>query len=138
MRTSGRSKSELVKAASRKLPKPDWYDSNISEVTEDTSKRGNEMFKATVVFFDAAGEEWTLTDYLTDTAKGGLKFRHACAARGVLAKFEAGSVDQSDLPGPVRIKIGIEKRRGWPDRLVIEDYAAPAASSVVNLRAGGM
>jgi hypothetical protein len=86
---------------------------------------------------DAAGTEWTLFDYLTDTGKGGLKLRHACAARGVLAQFEAGSVDASDLPGPVRVKIGIEKRRGWPDRLIILDYAAAAASGVVNLRAAG-
>jgi hypothetical protein len=33
----------------------------------------------------------------------------------------------------VRVKIGIERHRGWPDRLVIEDYAAPADSSVVTL-----
>jgi hypothetical protein len=134
MRTSGKSETELVKATTRKKPKPDWYDGDIEEVTEDTSKAGNEMFKATVGFSDATGERWILLDYLTDTGKGGLKLRHCCAARGVLAKFEAGFVDQSDLPGPVRIKVGIERRRGWPDRLVILDYAAPADSSV-NLRA---
>lgn len=135
MLTSGKSESELAKeAVTPKLPKPGEYDADITEVVEDTSKRGNEMFKATVVF-DAADRQWTLTDYLVDKGKGGLKFRHCCAARGVLAKFEAGFVDQSDLPGPVRIKVGIEKRRGWPDRLVILDYAAPASASVVSLRA---
>jgi hypothetical protein len=135
--SSGKSETELVKAASRKLPKPDWYDADIDEVTEDTSKRGTEMFKAKVPFTDAAGTVWTLFDYLTDTPKGGFRLRRCCAARGVLAKLEAGSVDASDLPGPVRIKIGIEKRRSWPDRLVIEDYAAADSSSVVNLRAAG-
>jgi hypothetical protein len=133
MRTSGKPESVLAKEANRKLPRPDWYDASITEVMEDTSKRGNEMLKATVVF-DAAETEWTLFDYLTDTAKGGLKLRRCCAARGMAAKFEAGFVEASDLPGPVRVKLGIEKRRGWPDRLVIEDYAAPAAE-VVALRA---
>ena len=94
------------------------------------------MFRVKVVLTEAAGT-FFLFDYLTDTDKGGLKFRHCCAARGVLAKFEAGSVDASDLPGPVRIKIGIEKRKGWPDRLIVLDYMAAAASPVVNLRAAG-
>jgi hypothetical protein len=135
--TSGRSEEELRKAARRKLPKAGWYDGDIEDALETTSQNNNEMFKCTVSFVDQAGEKWTLTTYLLDTPKTGLIFRHACAARGVLAKFEAGSVDQSDLPGPVRIKIGIEKRRGWPDRLIIEDYAAPASASVVNLRSAG-
>src|SRR5262249_42373268 len=33
----------------------------------------------------------------------------------------------------VEVKLGIEKRRGFPDRNIIEDYRA-AAASVVNLR----
>ena len=78
------------------------------------------MLVATVVFTDLDGAEWTLTDYLTDTDKGGLKFRDACAARGVLDKFEAGYVEASDLPGPVRIKVGVEKRRGCAQILPVE------------------
>ena len=134
MRTSGQSESELVKAAQRKLSKPGDYDADIPEVAEGESKRGNDMFVATVVFTDA-DTEWTLTDYLTDADKGGLKFRNACAARGVLDKFEAGYVEASDLPGPVRITVGVEKRRGWPDRLVVLDYAA--RGDVVTLRRAG-
>jgi hypothetical protein len=95
------------------------------------------MMKLTVIVDDGDGEQRTFTDYLTDTAFGGVKLRHCCAARSVLAKFESGSIDQSDFPGPVRVKIGVEKRRGYPDRNVIEDYAAAAASPVVNLRAAG-
>jgi hypothetical protein len=136
VKTSGRSEAEAVKAASRKLLKSAWYDATISEASEQESRRGNDMMKLTVVVDDGAGEERTFTDYLTDTAFGGAKLRHCCAARGVLAEFEAGSIDQSDFPGPVRVKIGVEKKRGYPDRNVIEDYAA-AESGVVTLRAAG-
>ena len=134
VKTSGKSDAELVKSARRKkLPKPAWYDNGeIEEVTEDVSQAGNEMFKCLCSFVDAAGEKWTLTTYLTDTPKGGLLLRHACSARAVLAKFEDGAVDQSDLPGPCRMKIGIEKGRGgWPDKLKVEDFAA--SGSVVPL-----
>jgi hypothetical protein len=135
MLTSKRSLDELKKAASREPPKAGDYDADITNVKADTSKRGNDMFVATVVFTDAGGWEWTLTDYLTDTDKGGLKLRNACAARGVLEKFEAGFVEASDLPGPVRIKVKIRKQRGWPDKLEVEDYA-PRADVVALRRAG--
>ena len=141
MRTSGKSDAELLKdARPKKFPKTGLYDGDIEQVTEEVSKNNNEMFKCIVTFDDASNEKWTLTVYLTDTPKGGWLLRRCCAARGVLAKFEAGSVDQSDLPGPVRLKIGIEKgRRGWPDRLIVEDFAPPASASsgVQNLRAVG-
>ena len=131
MKTSGKSDAELLKAARPKKLPTGWHDGDIEEVTEAVSQRGNEMFKCLCSFVDATGEKWALTVYLTDTPKGGLILRHACAARGVLAKFEAGAVDQSDLPGPVRMKIGIEKRPRWPDRLIVEDFAPPAAASSV-------
>jgi hypothetical protein len=67
-----------------------------------------------------------------------LKLRHCCAARGaeVLAKFEAGLIEASDLPGPVRVKIGIEKRRGFRDRNVILDYEAVGSAVVAFAKTG--
>jgi hypothetical protein len=130
MKTSGRSEADAVKDASRKLLKSAWYeDATITEASEEESRRGNDMIKVTVVVGDR-----TFTDYLTDTAFGGVKLRHCCAARGVLAKFETGSIDPSDFPGPVRVKIGVEKGKGgFGPRNIIEDYAA-ADSSPVQLR----
>jgi hypothetical protein len=51
----------------------------------------------------------------------------------------AGEISAADFPGhAVRVKLGVEKRRGYPDRNVIEDYAAAPASGVVTpLRAAG-
>jgi hypothetical protein len=118
--TSGRSEEAAAKDANRALLKLGKYDGTITEVSEYVSDRGNETLKAIV---EVAGR--TFTDYLTDTELGGLKLRHCCAARDVLAKFEAGLIEASDLPGPVRVKIGIEKgKRGFRDRNVILDYEA--------------
>jgi hypothetical protein len=133
VKTSGRSEEEAAKDANRALLKLGKYDATITEVSEYISDRGNETFKCIVVVGDR-----TLTDHLTDTKASGLRLRHCCAARGVLAKFEAGFIEASDLPGPVRVKIGIRKgTRAYPgDRNEILDYEA-VASSVVNLRAAG-
>jgi hypothetical protein len=138
VRTSGRSEAEAVKAASRKLLKSAWYDATISEASEQQSRRGNDMMKITVVVDDGAGEHRIFTDYLTDTSLGGVKLRHACAARGVLAKFESGLIDQSDFPGPLRVKVGVEKGKGgFGPRNVLEDYAAADSSVVHQLRSAG-
>jgi hypothetical protein len=66
----------------------------------------------------------------------GVSSYHCCAACGneVLSAYEIGEVTQDLFPGhAVRVKIGIEKKRGFRDRNVILDYM-PADSSVVNLR----
>jgi hypothetical protein len=134
VKTSGRSEAEAVKAAARKLLKSGWYAATITEASEQESRRGNDMMKITVIVSDGTGGERTFTDYLTDTALGGLKLRHACAARGVLANFEAGTIDASDLPGPLRVKVGTEKgRAGFAPRNVLLDYEA-VDSSIVAFR----
>lgn len=144
MRTpsGNQSEEELRKAAHRKkLAEEGWYVGEIEDVSETTSKQENDMFKGTASFTDKLGERWTVPLYLLDHPKRpetGLLLRHACAARGpdVLAKFQAGSVDASDLIGPVRLKIRHRKQRGWPDRLEVCDFAA-VDSSVVPLRTAG-
>src|ERR1700730_14683802 len=94
------------------------------------------MIELTVVVPDAAGNERTLRDWLTDTTLGAAKLRHACEAVGALARYEAGEIGQADFPGhDVRVKISVEKRRGFPDQNRIDDYAAASDSRVVNLRA---
>lgn len=137
MKTSGKSEVELKRSANRKMPTGWQDDAEIEEVTEDVSQAGNEMFKCLCAFVDAGGHKWNLTVYLTDTEKGAWLLRRACQARGVVQKYDAQCVDQSDLPGPVRLKVGIEKRKGWADRLKVEDFAARDSSPVVQLRSAG-
>jgi hypothetical protein len=130
MRTSGRSIEKLKEDATHKLPDPkkqDWFDGEIEEVIETTSQNDHAMFKSVVSFVDTTGRIWRWTEYLLDSPKQGWKLYRACVARGCGEKFLAGSVDQSDLPGPCRIKIEIQKQRGWPDKLRVADFAPRAA-----------
>ena len=136
MKTTPLTEAEAQRVSSRKLLPAGWHDARITEAIERVSKRGNDTIEITGVVTDAEGNERTLRDWLTNTALGAAKLRHAAEAVGALAKYEAGELDQSDFPGPVRVKLGIEKKRGSPDRYVILDYA-PSDSSVVDLRQRG-
>ncbi len=135
MRPSGRSKSELQKAAQPSLLRSGWYDGEFSEVIEFVSQRENDTFAAQVVIRLEDGTTRTLRDYLVDVGRGGLKFYNAAVSSGVGAKYEAKQeISPYDFVGKaVRVKIAIEKKRGFPDRNIIEDYAAPA-SEIVKLR----
>jgi hypothetical protein len=54
----------------------------------------------------------------------------------MLPSHIAYTVTEPANAGPVRVKIKIRKQRGWPDKLEVEDFAAPA-SAVVPLRSAG-
>jgi hypothetical protein len=138
MKVPGWSEAEAVKASRRTLLRSGSYDAMFREAVEKQSKRGNDMIDALVAVFDGEGGEREFRDFLTNTSLGAAKLRHACEAVGALAKYEAGEIEQDDFPGhAVRVKVGIEKKRGYPDRNVIEDYAPASASGVVHLRSAG-
>ena len=88
------------------------------------SKAGNDMIELLVAVRAADGSEREFRDWLVGSDRGALKLRHAAEAVGALAKYEAGEIGQDDFPGHnVRVKVIIEKRRGYPDQNRIEDYA---------------
>jgi hypothetical protein len=133
MKTTPRSETEARKAARPVLLRTGWHDGEFREAAERQSKRGNDMIEVVVAVREGDGNEREFRDYLTDAGMGALKLRHACMAVGVLDKYEAGEIGAADFPGHAcRVKLGVEKKRGYPDRNVIEDYAA---SSVVALQA---
>jgi hypothetical protein len=137
MKVPGWSEAEAVKASRRTLLRSGSYDAMFRAAVEKRSKRDNDMIEAGVVVYDGEGGEREFRDFLTNTSLGAAKLRHACEAVGALAKYEAGEISAADFTGNVRVKIGTEKRRGWPDRNVIEDYAPASASGVVHLRSAG-
>lgn len=131
------SEGEAQKAARRmRTWKAGLYDARIEDAREMLSKAGNDCFELTVIVRGAAGEERTLRDWLSATPFGLLKLKHAIEAVGASAKYQAGEeISQEDFPGhDVQVKLGVEKKRGFPDRNIIEDYRA---SSVVQLRSAG-
>jgi hypothetical protein len=138
MRLTPRNEAEAERTAKRALLAVGWHDGEITEAVEKRSKRGNEMIEVTVIIPAADGTERTLRDWFTDSPLGALKLRHAAEAVGALAKYESGEIGQAEFPGhAVRVKVSIEKRRGYPDANRIEDYAAATAGRVVNLRGAG-
>jgi len=131
------SEGDAKKASRRTLLAAGEHAARITEAVEKPSKAGRDMIELTVIVPAADGSERTLRDWLTDSSLGALKLRHAAEAVGALAKYEAGEIGQADFPGhDVRVKVSIEKRRGYPDANRIDDYAAAMAGRVVNLRAG--
>lgn len=135
MRVTSRSEQDAQRVSKRALLRREWYPAQINEAGESVSQKGNDYIALTLVVSAGDGDERTFRDVLTNTPLGAAKLRHACEAVGVLAKYEAGEISQDDFPGhDVQVKIGVEKKRGFPDRNVIEDYQA-AASAVVDLRA---
>jgi hypothetical protein len=133
MKTPAYTEDAAVEVARRTLLAPGRIDAVIREAVERPSARGNDMIELTVAVPDGRGGERLLKDYLTNTSLGALRLRHACEAVGALDRYDAGAISASDFPGhTVRVKIGVEKRRGYAPRNIIEDYAASDAR-VVNL-----
>jgi hypothetical protein len=137
MKTTPRSEPDAVKAAARTLVPAGWHNARIIEAIEKQSKRGNDMIEIACLVPDGNGGERTLRDWLTDSALGAAKLRHAAEAVGALSNYEAGEIGQADFPGrDVQVKVSIEKRRGYADSNKIEDYRA-ASAGVVHLRHAG-
>lgn len=96
------------------------------------------MIELLMLVRDADGQERELRDWLVDSGLGAAKLRSAVVAVDALDRYEQGQIEAKDFAGrDVLIRVGIEKRRGFPDQNRIEDYRAASASSVVNLRAPG-
>jgi hypothetical protein len=117
------SETEARKVSQRKLLPAGEYPARITEAVETTSKAGNEMIELLVAVRGADGGEREFRDWLVGNDRGALKLRHAAEAVGALEKYQAGEIGQADFPGHnVRVKIIVEKRRGYPDQNRIEDY----------------
>jgi hypothetical protein len=135
---TNRSESEARRVSKRELLKRgQWYPARIEDASDGVSPKGNSYISLGVVVNGGDGDERTLRDFLNNTPLGAAKLRHACEAVGALAQYEAGEVLPDTFAGrEVSVKIGVEKRRGFRDRNIIEDYRA-ASAEVVTLRSAG-
>jgi hypothetical protein len=135
MRMTQRSASEaaaVTQAANEPL-KPGDYPAEIREAANKVSARENDMIELLVAVFDVHGNERLLRDFLVDTPRGAAKLFSACEAVGIVGAHE---IDATDFAGKrCRVRVSIEKRRGYPPRNVVESYGV--ADAVVNLRPAG-
>jgi len=110
----------------RLLPKGN-YDFEIEDAEEFTSAKGNDTIKLTVRVSNGNGLSRKLTDYILAQRAG--KLRNCCAACGILDKYERGAVNDNDFPGKRgRLKLAIEKKKGYEPRNVVADYLTNEAA----------
>lgn len=116
-------KDEKQLAESRPL-RAGVYPFEILEAWEKTSNAGNPMIELKVQI-EANGASRTLPDYLLAKGIRAEKLLHCCIACGLRDKYDSGSVADEDFRGKRgRLRLGLEKKKGFPDRNVIEDYLA--------------
>lgn len=95
----------------------------IVEAWEKTSNAGNPMFELKVNVTNGNGISRTLADYLLPKGVRAEKLLHCCVACNMRDKYESGAVSPGDFVGKRgRIRLGLEKKKGYPDRNVIDDY----------------
>jgi hypothetical protein len=131
------SEAEAAKLAAKPALMPDGVcPAHIRDARDDQAKKsGRDMIVATFVVLDAEGIEREIPVYLNTSNAGILLLRHTCIAVGAEAKFNAGSISAEDFPGhDVRVRIGTERKRGWPARNVILDVMPAESAGVVPLR----
>jgi hypothetical protein len=116
--------------ADRKLWAKAVYAFEIIEAAEKVSQQGgNPMIELKLRITRPDGFSRVITDYLVE--KRIEKLRNALRACGLLDRYEAGSVTDSDFRGKRgKLKLGIEKgKNGYPDKNVVTDYVCDGAGS---------
>jgi hypothetical protein len=97
----------------------------ILEAWEKISAAGNPMFEIRVQLSNGNGVSRTLPDYLLPKGVRAEKLLHCCIATGMRDKYDSGLLSPDDFVGKRgRLRVGIEKKKGFPDRNQIEDYLA--------------
>lgn len=121
MKTTPKTEKEIAEA--NLLPKG-TYPFTVGSAEEKTSKAGNEMLVVNLKVYRGEGFVF-VKDYLMDTEMGAYKLRHIADACGVLASYESGNLEASELAGREGwVKIGIKKDKdgNYPDQNQALDY----------------
>jgi len=120
MRFTPKTEKELAEEG---LLKPENYEFEVLEASDETSKSGNPMIKLKLNVFGKDGQTHHIFDYLLEAMA--FKLRHFCDGAGILPKYEAGEVTAFDCKGKsgiVLISIQKDKDGVYPDKNVVKDY----------------
>ena len=136
----GKTEAELQEIKAKRLLLDGEYDLEIVEwVDSDAlgnplkSKSGNQQVKVVFQTWDAQGQVYKITDYLTAVESMEYKNRHFCMAAGQLEKYEAKQpIKGIDVLGKlVKAKIGRQDGKQKDDgtffdpKNVVKDYVKP-------------
>jgi hypothetical protein len=109
-----------------------WYDFEIGDGLETTSKAGNDMIELSISVYDQAGNRKSLKDYLVEAMA--FKLKRCCEACGLLDRYQRGDLRGEMFNGKTgRLRLGIEKGKpnndgsgnNYPDKNRIEEYEKP-------------
>lgn len=122
-------KSEKELAEMNLLPIAE-YDFQVIEAKDAISKGGNQMIALKHCVWAPDGSERHIYDYLLEAMAQ--KLNGFCKATGLTAHYEAGTLAAQDCLGKAgRLKIGIEKREGYPDKNTVKAYVIPKAGDAI-------
>lgn len=117
------------------------YDFTVADASEEVSKASrNEMIKLTLHVFNHDGAKRTVFDYLMAGEKGQWKVRHCAESIGLLAQYEAGSLDTVEMvERSGKLKLRVKPAQGdYQASNAVVDYipAAPGSKPAPAMRAG--
>lgn len=130
MRVTARTEAQLAEENlwDTKVP----YGFQVLEAHDQTSKNGNEMIKLKLLVFTDTGRERIMFDYLLDAMA--YKVRHAAAATGLLASYEAGELQAHEFVNKTGyLKLGRREnaQTGLPENTIADYVYDKAAPQVV-------
>jgi hypothetical protein len=114
-------------------------DYEISSALEKLSKKGNQMIEVGVIIYNDKGENQQIVDYIGEWNL--FKLKHICEANGMIERYEAGHVSDTDLYYKTgKAKIGIQKGQQkddgsfYADKNFIQDYLKDAVGKKVETK----
>ncbi|CAB4187975.1 hypothetical protein UFOVP1169_36 [uncultured Caudovirales phage] len=126
MKFSPKSEAQIAKeqadAMEAALLSKGQYPFEVLEATEGQSKKGNDMITIKVGVMDSHGSMRGIFDYLLEAMQH--KLRHFADAVGMLAEYEAGTLNADDLVGLTgECLIDIQPPKdGYSAKNVVKDY----------------
>ncbi len=103
------------------------YDFDVLNAEDLISKSGNPMIKLTIGVYVDGMVRNRIFDYLLPAMEA--KLRHFCDTVGLLAKYQAGTLEAADCVGRSGMaKIAIDpEKNGYPAKNVVRDYVCRPA-----------
>ncbi|MBZ5673690.1 MAG: hypothetical protein LAP61_05530 [Acidobacteriia bacterium] len=106
-----------------------WYGATVvtaaDSVVEQTSAKGNVMFKTQIDVYNQSGAFKRITCYIIASGQAAWQLRSAAEAFGVLDQYRAGTLRPDDLKGRSGfVKLGIDEDETgqYEPKNVIADY----------------
>src|SRR5215469_580921 len=132
--------AQRVQVSAREpIKPPGWYTSIIKAAIDTFSRRNNPMIELHHLVQLPDGSQRELRDWVVDAEATAEKTYSAIEAIECLDRMERGEATTgADFAGrTVQIPVGIEKRRGQPDRNEVQLYRAVPSAVVTPLRSAG-